>query len=279
MDKSAQIKEQIEFYFSDNNYPRDKHLQNVVKENDGWVPIQHLTTFKRLAKLSTDVKEIAEALKGSDLVEVDSENTKVKRAVSLSDPTELAIRAMGYSVYVKGFPTDMSLDDLQNEFKPYNVKAIRQRRNGKEFKGSVFLEFANDEEAKNYVANPKQTYKETPLVTMMKQDYVDMKKKEREEKGEPEKESKKSKDKKAVQTEERSEDEYPRDCIVHFENVGESTTRDSLKVTYFYFLFLLFFLFFLFPFLQFNSIQFIFPLIFFKKNLGNLWRVWTNQFC
>lgn len=81
-DLEKQIIRQVEYYFGDINLPRDKFLQGQIKENeDGWVPLEVMLKFKRLANISDDAKVIAEALEKSEekVVLVNDDKTKVRR--------------------------------------------------------------------------------------------------------------------------------------------------------------------------------------------------------
>ena len=63
----AKVKRQIEYYFSDSNYPRDKFLLEKEKlREDGFIEIAVLTTFNRLKQLTTIVSQIANAIEDSD---------------------------------------------------------------------------------------------------------------------------------------------------------------------------------------------------------------------
>lgn len=75
------IIKQIEYYFGDINLPRDKFLQEKVKEDEGWIPLKTLLTFKRLAAISEDPEVIANAIDKSEnkLVEVSEDRTKLRR--------------------------------------------------------------------------------------------------------------------------------------------------------------------------------------------------------
>ncbi|XP_046677484.1 LOW QUALITY PROTEIN: la protein homolog [Homalodisca vitripennis] len=64
--RAKKIKRQIEYYFGDYNLPTDKFLREQVKLKDGWVPIETLLKFKRLAALTQDPEVIVEALTGSE---------------------------------------------------------------------------------------------------------------------------------------------------------------------------------------------------------------------
>ena len=52
----CKIVRQIEHYFGDYNLPRDKFLKETIKADDGWVPMETMLNFQRLAALSTDAK-------------------------------------------------------------------------------------------------------------------------------------------------------------------------------------------------------------------------------
>lgn len=72
---------QIEYYFGDINLPKDKFLQEKIKEDDGWVTLETLLTFNRLATLSKDPEVIANAVEKSEnnIVEVSEDKKKVRR--------------------------------------------------------------------------------------------------------------------------------------------------------------------------------------------------------
>lgn len=81
-DLEKKIVRQVEYYFGDINLPRDKFLQGQIKEHeDGWVPLEVMLKFKRLAELSKDPAVIAEALAQSNdrIVVVSEDKTKIRR--------------------------------------------------------------------------------------------------------------------------------------------------------------------------------------------------------
>lgn len=59
-----------QYYFGDINLPRDRFLQEQIKLEDGWIPLEVMLKFKRLTDLTTDCDVIVAALEASDLVEV-----------------------------------------------------------------------------------------------------------------------------------------------------------------------------------------------------------------
>ncbi|KAK7017975.1 hypothetical protein SK128_028597 [Halocaridina rubra] len=56
------IIKQVEYYFVVFNLPRDKHMQELIKNDDGWIFLDEITKFKHLAALSTDTSVIAKSL-------------------------------------------------------------------------------------------------------------------------------------------------------------------------------------------------------------------------
>lgn len=186
----AEILKQVEFYFSDQNLPKDKFLLGLTKENEGWVPITTIAMFGRMRRFSP-IEAIVEALKKSeDLLEVSEDSELVRRKVPLETPEESETKdgktqskgaqAFARSIYAKGFgeETATSQYDIEKFFEEFApVKQVRLRRSDdKKFKGSVFVEFAVLEDAQNFLAkDPKPEFNGTQLLTMSKAAYVDMK--------------------------------------------------------------------------------------------------------
>lgn len=100
------IRKQIEFYFSDVNIAKDVFLKTKMAEDaEGFVPLDVLLTFNRLAALSKDMKVIAEALKDSDKVVVD----EVRMAIRRKDPLPESIQTEDQTIYVKPIPPTLTL--------------------------------------------------------------------------------------------------------------------------------------------------------------------------
>lgn len=71
------ITRQVDYYFSDENLCKDVFLRRKM-DNDGYVPIALVTTFNNMRKLCTDPEIIIEALKESEVVEVDAASFKIR---------------------------------------------------------------------------------------------------------------------------------------------------------------------------------------------------------
>jgi len=144
---SHKLKAQFEFYFSDSNYPKDKFLRAKASENDGYIPIALLATFKRIKSISEDIGHITAVLKSIDDLEMKDDCVKRKRPIPEKD------LSLSRSVYAKGFPgeeTGVSIDTITEVFSKYGrVLSVRQLRTHKEkkLKGCAYIEFSSDEEA------------------------------------------------------------------------------------------------------------------------------------
>ncbi|KAI8541117.1 hypothetical protein RHMOL_Rhmol08G0037500 [Rhododendron molle] len=72
----AKIVTQINYYFSNENLISDTFLRRNMDE-DGWVPIKLIAGFKKVMVLTNDIPLILDALRSSDVVEV--QNGKVRK--------------------------------------------------------------------------------------------------------------------------------------------------------------------------------------------------------
>jgi la-related protein 4 len=68
---------QVEFYFSRENLLRDTYLQSLF-DAEQFVALSVLAQFNKLKTLTTDLAVIADALRGSRLVELDASGARVK---------------------------------------------------------------------------------------------------------------------------------------------------------------------------------------------------------
>lgn len=158
------IIQQVEYYFGDANLNRDKFLLEAIgKDEEAWVPITVLLTFKRLSALSTDSNIIADALMKSDngLVEVSEDKLKIRRHPERPIPEhneERRKEIMSRTAYVKGFPLDIDIDTLLQYFADFEkVAHVNMRKyldkpsKTYKFKGSVFATFEKKEQAEEFI--------------------------------------------------------------------------------------------------------------------------------
>ncbi|KAI6017863.1 hypothetical protein EDC04DRAFT_470939 [Pisolithus marmoratus] len=174
---------QVEFYFADSNLPFDKFMWTLHTANaEHWVPIKTITSFKRMREFTEKGHDfILRALRGSTELEVDEKGENIRRRTEVVPPKGNFER----SVYAKGFGSEEPgmQKQLEEFFEKYGkVNAVRMRRmdGSKEFKGSVFVEFATMSSVETFLnADPKPTWNGEELLTMSKGAYCDMKIKEK----------------------------------------------------------------------------------------------------
>lgn len=153
----AAVRQQLEFYFSDSNLPRDKFLLSKTEENEGgYVDISLLNSFKRMKCLNLSLEHIVSAVQQSKLLALDDSKCKIRRVTPLPSTSLFSSR----SVFVKGWvpgSEEPSLEEVMKLFAPYgNVLAVRIRRwnddEGTHFKGSAFVEMESAEAVERVVA-------------------------------------------------------------------------------------------------------------------------------
>ncbi|KAD5960360.1 hypothetical protein R6Q59_013484 [Mikania micrantha] len=69
------VRNQIEYYFSDQNLQSDQYLISLMDDH-GWVPISIIAGFKRVKSMSTDIPLIVDALLRSSTLEVQDEKVR-----------------------------------------------------------------------------------------------------------------------------------------------------------------------------------------------------------
>ncbi|KAF3451117.1 hypothetical protein FNV43_RR07206 [Rhamnella rubrinervis] len=107
--------EYVEYYFSDENLPTDKHFMSLIKKNkEGFVPIPVIASFRKMKKLIRDHIVIAAALRESSLLVVSPDGKKVKRLHPLPH-TEVRDPKL-YTVLVENLPEDHSVENIKRIF-------------------------------------------------------------------------------------------------------------------------------------------------------------------
>jgi len=215
-----QIRKQVEFYFSDSNYPRDKFLRGQAELSAlGYVSLEIVASFARMKNLTTDLNVIIKALKNykSPVIELSEDDKNIRRINPLPEEDNLTKK----SIYAKKFPTNYTLEQIQQFFQPFgHVASVRLRRAlNRQFKGSVFVEFNTIEEAKK-VSELKLKFNNADLIVMMKQDYLNLKKEELQKRRESKKEPKEPEETDIV---------FTPGTILKFSGIGDNQTREALK--------------------------------------------------
>jgi len=154
-DLETKVKNQVEYYFGDSNFARDKFFREKANENpEGYIAVKFLLECNRLKKLTTDLALVLKSIKDSSVVVVNADSTMIKR----KNPLPENDTSLARSIYSKGWPKTKTLDQVTEFYKPYGkVLSVFMRKNlNKEFKGSVTVEFSTEEEAKSALAAAPQ---------------------------------------------------------------------------------------------------------------------------
>ncbi|NXL62958.1 LARP7 protein, partial [Chordeiles acutipennis] len=156
----ADIAKQVDFWFGDVNLHKDRFLrEQIEKSRDGYVDISLLVSFNKMKKLTTDGKLIARAVKGSSVVELDLEGTRIRRRQPLGEqPKDVDSR----TVYVELLPKNVNHSWIERVFgKCGNVVyvSIPRYRSTGDPKGFAFVEFETKEQAEKaieFLNNPPE---------------------------------------------------------------------------------------------------------------------------
>jgi len=225
---ATKLKNQIEFYFSDSNYPKDKFLREKAAENDGYIPITVLTTFPRVKNLSTDVDYIKAVLQTSGEVEVKDDMVKRKRPIPEKDTVNER------SVYVKGLPDEskgVSIESLSEIFGKFGkVLSVRLRRGAnKNFCHKAFIEFATEEEAKKCADEKEIPWLDVKIVLALKNEHFKKKREEMKKEKKEKQEGRTENTETAGAEGEQEEDIFKPALILEVANVPISTDRKELR--------------------------------------------------
>lgn len=238
LDLDWKILRQVEYYFGDLNLPRDRFLQEKIKEDDGWVSMDVMLNFNRLKMLSEDKEVICAALRkgSSGLIEVSEDSTKIRRSPAMPLPDNSKERKdelMSRTYYVKPFPLDITLDALTEFFEKYGkTESIQMRRAGKperDFKGSVFVVFANKTEGDQFVAMENLQYQTTDLIKMTKDGYFKKKSEEAKQQKSVGKKKTGTEEQDEEEAEKKLEDQITKGSILFIKGLPEDTSREDIK--------------------------------------------------
>merc|ERR1712018_1053345 len=247
VDLENRIIQQVEYYFGDFNLPRDKFLQEQLKDNEeGWIGIDVMLKFQRLNKLSDNGETILKALKQStdNLLEVDLENKKIRRNPEVPLPEkEDDDTKTAKTVYCKGFEKDnTTLDGLLAHFAKYDGVVHVNRRtwvdretNTRNFKGSIFVTFKDKASADKFMAEESvKSPSGEELIRKWQADYNKEKQVEYETKKAERSKEKKSKN--AVQANEEDEkvddepvESLPLGAVLYMDGFKNDTMREDIK--------------------------------------------------
>ncbi|XP_068249537.1 la-related protein 6-like [Palaemon carinicauda] len=83
-DVCRRILELVEYYLSDGNLVKDMFLlKHVTKHREGYVSLKLVTSYKKVKRLTKDWRVVAHSLRSSKTLEMNSDETKVRRKDAL----------------------------------------------------------------------------------------------------------------------------------------------------------------------------------------------------
>ncbi|KAL7592125.1 la-related protein 6A [Lactuca sativa] len=114
------IIKQVEYYFSDENLRTDKFLlKYLAKDEEGYVPVAVIASFKKMKKLTHHKSLIVAALKESSLLTLSSNEKKVKRVHPF--PLTEALDPELCTVLVENLPEDHTVENMKKIFSQAGV--------------------------------------------------------------------------------------------------------------------------------------------------------------
>ncbi|RKK26103.1 hypothetical protein BFJ66_g5698 [Fusarium oxysporum f. sp. cepae] len=181
-DDPEAIRKQVEFYFGDWNFPQDKFMwESCGGSENKPMKVKTIHSFKRMRTFQPYSAVIA-ALKDSKFLELSGEEGEevVKRKTPYQPMNASKSKVEAATVYVKGFGDEApnTQFDLESFFAQFGeVKGLKLRRTNEGlFKGSVFVTFADEDEANKFIKiDPKPKWKDHDLKIMSKRAYCDEK--------------------------------------------------------------------------------------------------------
>lgn len=215
-DAETLVKEQLEYYFGDSNYRRDKWMKSTAAENGGYIPVEKLLDFKKLANLlnehGKDLAFLVETIKTLDSLELSEDEKLVKRKYPLPENDDSKERTLVivcnclvflFSFFLlnfslqSGLPTDgekVTIDSVKTFFSQHGevVSVSLQKNKEKQLTGSAYIEVKTVEDAKKIAALEDITFEESKLVVKLKTEHDEERKALRQK----EKEKKKLDDRK-----------------------------------------------------------------------------------
>jgi len=232
---ASQIINQVEFYFSNSNLPRDKYLLSFYESDpENMVPIPEIASFARMKKLTSDLVTVVSALEKSTKLRMNAQKTHITRIESLPNQINLSKS----TIYIKGIPLSSTLDDISTKFSEWNapVQCIRMLRqfDNKSFNGSAFIEFASEKMAKAFVEHKRKWHSEdeNELIVMMRNDYFRAKKEQKETKhidnNDQDKENQPEIKKRKAPTQ-LGPHTYKKDLLMKISTLPLSIDRDAIK--------------------------------------------------
>ena len=132
----AQIKYQVEFYFSQQNLNRDRYMQEQMNE-EGYIPIKTIANFKQVKRLTSSLDLILQAIANSSICTINESRDMIKASWKRPARTTIIIREAGDNV------TESDIRDLL-EGTEFKINSIRS-----DVAQTWFVSMDSEEDAKS----------------------------------------------------------------------------------------------------------------------------------
>ncbi|CAH8444528.1 unnamed protein product [Schistosoma intercalatum] len=109
-ERLSRIRNQIEYYFGDRNFTRDRYLQEKMTV-DGYVPLEVILNFPRMKQLDASKNLIIQACCNSSVVEIDAGRGLIRRRLAVSESYGLSVES---TVFTQHAPISTSATTLSS---------------------------------------------------------------------------------------------------------------------------------------------------------------------
>jgi uncharacterized membrane protein YgcG len=153
------VTNQLDFYFSDSNYPKDTFILDYANKDDGWVPVDVFLKFNKIKTLTMDLQIIEKCFKNAGEVVVSEDGKKVKRKSPLLDPEVL----MNRTIYASGFSTGKYTNKLMigEAFSTFGkVNSVWNLKDRNKKRRGVYIEYETEENASKALAAGNLNFKD-----------------------------------------------------------------------------------------------------------------------
>ena len=118
---TSKLQKQMEFYFGDSNLRNDRFLLNLLQQNEkGFIDLTIFLNFNKVKKILADISPLdqklatmQEAIRASNLLKLNKEQTKVRRKVAFNLYSNKNDKRV---VYVENFPEKATHEILAKIF-------------------------------------------------------------------------------------------------------------------------------------------------------------------
>jgi len=144
------IRQQMEFYFGDQNFPNDVFLNKLLQLDEtgqGWVALKVVANFNKIKQLTTQLDVVRQALRYSPLIGLSEDGLYIRRKSPIM--SQQGSSPEKRTIYVSKVPKNCDKESLSRLFEEYGT-IIRldfpvDKKSG-ENRGIAFVEYKSESE-------------------------------------------------------------------------------------------------------------------------------------